>query len=395
MILKRAEDFKFNNMFKIRLINILVLIIAVNIAIAQPKKSSKAKVESSPAELLYEDMLESTARIMFIDSVVVAKNDFLKHIPLGKEAGRVDTYDNFLSTTGHDGAYMYMNEFGNKAFLAKTDDNGKSQLYESDRLGGQWSQPKLITDFGEEFEDINYPFMMADGVTLYFSAKNADNLGGYDIYVTTYDTDSAKFYIPENIGLPYNSHANDYYCLIDEYNTLGWLVTDRRQAADSVCIYTFVPSAYGEVYDADNMDESMLRNLADITSIKSSQNDASKLQEAKKQLDVLLRQREARQEELISFVVNDEVVYTKTEQFKSAANRERYNKLCSMKADVASMQERLDQYREKYMEATADKKKLLGKEILKMEESIYRQNKYVSTLEKEIRNAENLAMQNN
>ncbi len=381
-------------MVKIRLIYFLVLILSVNVAFAQTKKNSKVKEEPSAADILYEDMLESTAKIMFIDSVIAPKDDFLKYIPMGKEAGLVDTYDNFLKTTGHEGSYMYMNEFGNKAFFSKKDANGKSQLYSADKLGGKWSEMKRITDFGEDFEEINYPFMMADGVTLYFSAKNADNLGGYDIYITTYDTDSAKFYIPENIGLPYNSKGNDYYCLIDEYNSLGWLVTDRRQSEDSVCVYTFVPSAYGEVYDADNMDESILRDLADIKSIKRTQNDAAKLQEAKTQLSTVLRQREEQAEEHIYFIVNDKTVYTKVDEFKSAANRERYNKLCSMKDETASMSEKLDQYRQSYMSGTADKKKLLAKEILALEESIDKQNKYIRILEKEIRNAENLAMQN-
>ena len=47
------------------------------------------------------------------------------------------------------------------------------------------------------------------------------------------------FYIPDNYGLPYNSTANDYFLAIDERNNLGWLVSDRYQPEDKVCILYF------------------------------------------------------------------------------------------------------------------------------------------------------------
>ena len=84
---------------------------------------------------------------------------------------------------------------------------------------------------------------MADGVTLYFAAQGVNSMGGYDIFMSTFDLDKGVFYSPENIGLPFNSTANDYLLAIDDINHLGWLVTDRRQPEDKVCIYTFVPTA--------------------------------------------------------------------------------------------------------------------------------------------------------
>ncbi len=383
-------------MFRTRLIYFLILILSANtLASAQTKKNVKAKAETpSLADILYEDMLESTANILIIDSVVTDKDDFLKYIPIGKEVGCLDSYNNFMKTTDQPGAYVYVNEFGNRAFFSKTDNEGKLQLYSADKLNGQWTKSSPITDFGDEFEEINYPFMMPDGVTLYFSAINKDNLGGYDIYVTTYDADSAKFYKPENIGLPYNSKANDYYCIIDDFNSLGWLVTDRRQPEGSVCIYTFVPSTSLVINDNDDIDDNNLKDLADIKSIKDTWTDDAKLQEAKNQLNKLLQQKQDLEENYISFIVNDNTVYTKLEDFKSTTNKERFNKLCQMRESATNMSEQLDLYRQKYMSGTNDKKKLLAKEINTLEENLEKQNKYIITLEKEIRNTENLAIQN-
>ena len=73
----------------------------------------------------------------------------------------------------------------------------------------------------------NYPYMLSDGVTLYFASKDTNGLGGYDIYVTRYNTHTNTYTTPENLGFPYNSSANDYLMVIDELQQVGYFATDR------------------------------------------------------------------------------------------------------------------------------------------------------------------------
>lgn len=382
-------------MLKTRIFYLLLLILSANLSTyAQTKKqkNNRKATESqtdtqTPEEMLYEKMLPSTAQIMIIDSVVADKKDFITKIPLNKESGSIETYNKFWKTTGQPSSYTYMNEFGNKAFFSKTDTAGHCKLYTADKLNGQWTNIKLISDFGNEFEDINHPFMMSDGITLYFSAKNKNNLGGYDIYVTRYDADSARFYKPENIGLPYNSTGNDYYCITDEFDELGWLVTDRHQPEGKVCIYTFVPSSSRTIYDKDTTDENKLRSLADIRNIKDTWTDGRKLQAAKNRLTKLLQRRNTGESSSISFIINDNTVYTKLEDFKSPTNKERFAQLCKMRHEADKTSEKLDEYRKRY--SAGEKNKLAG-EIRSTEKSLERQHTYMHTLEKEIRNTENL-----
>lgn len=382
-------------MLKTRIFYLLLLILSANLSTyAQTKKqkNNRKATESqtgtqTPEGMLYEKMLPSTAQIMIIDSVVADKKDFITKIPLNKESGSIETYNKFWKTTGQPSSYTYMNEFGNKAFFSKTDTAGHCKLYTADKLNGQWTNIKLISDFGNEFEDINHPFMMSDGTTLYFSAKNKNNLGGYDIYVTRYDADSARFYKPENIGLPYNSAGNDYYCITDEFDELGWLVTDRHQPEGKVCIYTFVPSSSRTIYDKDTTDENKLRSLADIRSIKDTWTDGRKLQAAKNRLTKLLQRRNTGESSSVSFIINDDTVYTKSEDFKSPANKERFAQLCKMRQEADKTSEKLDEYRKRY---SAGEKNRLAGEIRSTEKLLERQHTYIHTLEKEIRNTENL-----
>ncbi len=358
---------------------------------AKSSKASKAKVEAkAEASEIYEDMLSSTAKLLIIDSVVTDKEGFLSKIPLNKESGAVYPYDGFWKTSGQQNSFVYVNEFGNKMYFSKTGNDGKSRLYTSDRLEGKWMNTALIDDFDNEFSEINCPFLMSDGVTLYFSAKRKDGIGGYDLYVTMYDADSAKFYKPENLGMPYNSEANDYYCMIDEFDSLGWLVTDRRQPAGKVCIYTFVPSASREVYDVESIPQEKLRSLGEIHSIRDTWVDENKMSSAKARLASLLKREKKGVDGSFSFAVNDNQVYEKIGDFKSAKDKEKFGALMKMKAFLEESEQKLDKYRMQYAVGNASAKRQMSGEMMKLESQIEQQRLYIRKLEKEIRNAENL-----
>ena len=381
---------------KIAILAFILLYTAAPSQAQSKNKRVKAKAvpemteEEELAEELYETMLLSTAKIMFIDSVVVDSADFISKIPLNKESGRIGTYGKLFSAaqTAEGGAYI--NEFGNKAFYSKADADGHFSLYSADKLGGRWTAERLIDEFGGEFEDINYPYMMADGSTLYFSAKSKEGLGGYDIYVTRFNTDSAKFYRPENVGLPYNSKANDYYCVIDEFDNIGWLVTDRRQPKGKVCIYTFVPADTRTTYDGDIIGEDKLKALANITSISDTWTDKAKLQAARNRISSLKARKNETEASSMAFVVNDNTVYTSPDDFKSPANRARFNKLQQMKEAADGMAAKLETLRKSYSSGNASTKRRLADDIISMEKKLEQLQAYIHEAEKEIRNAENM-----
>ena len=378
----------------------LLILLSTNISLdvhAQKSKNIKKPTtvkiaEQDQAQMLYETMLSSTEQIMIIDSVIADKNDFLNKIPLTKEAGVINSYNKFWNVTDQPQSYTYMNEFGNKVYFSKKDETGHSRLYTADKLNGKWNDIRRITDFDDEFTEINNPFMMSDGITLYFAGKSKDNLGGYDIYVTMYDTDSARFYKPENIGLPYNSTGNDYYCIINEFDSIGWLVSDRRQPEGKVCIYTFVPSTSRTVYDDANIEEEKLKELAEIKSIKATWTDSQKLNEARNRLAKLIKRKTESEDKHISFIINDNTIYTSLEEFKSTTNKKRFSQLCQIRQQTEDIKSKLEKFRNEY---TIKKSAALSNEIRNMESQLEKLYQYAKTLEKEIRNTENIAIKDN
>ena len=117
---------------------------------------------------------------MFIDSVIVKKSQLLSSLNIPDEAGSVESYNKFFNTTGQANAVVYVNQLRNKCVFSKFADGGWD-LYSSEMIGGKWSRPiplKGLDILGDDV-DINWPFMLADGNTLYFAAKGEESIGGF------------------------------------------------------------------------------------------------------------------------------------------------------------------------------------------------------------------------
>ncbi|MCF0194927.1 MAG: hypothetical protein HUK00_07115 [Bacteroidaceae bacterium] len=186
-------------------------------------------------------LLDATQRVVFIDSLVVPKRDFFEHITLSDESGDITSYARTFRTTDSLSCTVFHPELGNSVFLACPKSDSTAHLCSATLYAGSYSEPMPLSGLTGDHTQ-NYPFMLADGLTLYFGAINDDEgLGGYDIYAAGWDIDDRSFRKPENLGFPFNSPFNDYLLAIDEVNNLGWFVSDRYQPADTVCIYTFIP----------------------------------------------------------------------------------------------------------------------------------------------------------
>jgi len=49
------------------------------------------------------------------------------------------------------------------------------------------------------------PFVMSDGLTLYFASTDHQSFGGYDLYVTRYNLATDSYLVPNQLNMPFNS----------------------------------------------------------------------------------------------------------------------------------------------------------------------------------------------
>ncbi len=76
---------------------------------------------------------------------------------------------------------------------------------------GEWGNVKNLGSAINTQYDDDGPFIDYDGVTLFFSSKGHDGMGGFDIYRTTFDPAQNKWSEPVNLGYPINTPDNDVY----------------------------------------------------------------------------------------------------------------------------------------------------------------------------------------
>lgn len=361
------------------------------------KKTSRSKKPQLTEEEMrlkerIDEMTSLTQKIVIVDSIVVGKAHFLTAIPLPDEGGSICMATGLFANVQGDSTYAHINQLGDLCHYADNVEGGL-QLLGAEKIGGKWNPPYALKGL-EEFKgepQPNCPFMMADGITMYFAAKGEESIGGYDIFMTRYDARTGKFFKPENIGMPFNSTANDYMLVIDEFDNIGWFASDRRQATDQVCIYTFIPSDIRQTYADDGLSDEQMASMAAIASIADTWGDGTERDKALARIDELKKRMAGRQtvESEIDFVVNDQTTYKFLKDFKTEENRARYRQLMQIMADKEQLDGTIERKRAYYIKAGKQLKDELGAELLENERKSEEMELQIAQLTKEIRNKEN------
>lgn len=373
------------------LISIIVFSAASVDAQRYRKKTSKNK--KNKTEEVVEDpriqiMTSATQKITFIDSVVVDKKDFIKYYKLSPEIGKILKSADFFHTKDTTESYIHLNGFGNKGYISQRKDS-LYNLLEINLYGDEWTSPKELKGIADTslYRSINYPYMMPDGYTFYFAATGNESIGGYDIFVTRYDSENNSFLKAENIGMPFNSTANDYMFVIDDLLNIGWFATDRNQPNNKVCIYTFIPNETRLTYNNDVSPE-RLKKFAKIHRISDTWDNPNEKDEAIRRINSNSIKLDSNNNDNY-IVINDSIIYTNENDFKVEENKKKFKQLQILKQKLSTINKALEITRNYYASASDNEKATLNNGILKNEQEHLAIEKEIIELEKSIRQSEN------
>lgn len=106
---------------------------------------------------------------------------------------------------------------------------GGLDIYRIRRLpNGEWSLPLNLGPNVNTAKDEDAPFVHSDGVTLFFSSKGHNTMGGYDIFKAVLtDPDMNGWSTPENMGYPLNTVNDDIYFSLSEDGETGFFSSER------------------------------------------------------------------------------------------------------------------------------------------------------------------------
>lgn len=211
--------------------------------------------------------------------VVIAKRkfslkDFFLYYPLKDESWR--TVPNQLDPDGGDpfARAVYVPSGANVLYYSAKDDSGIRNIYKTQLMDSLWSVPSLVNEQVTSSSDEIYPMESPDGKSLYFASKGLYGMGGYDLYVSRWNSELNDWDTPVNLGFPYSSPYDDFLFINTEDGKYSIFASNRECTADSVYLYVLeydsmpVRKAVTSVKD--------LRILTDMTPV----NDPSRLDNA-------------------------------------------------------------------------------------------------------------------
>lgn len=143
---------------------------------------------------------------------------------------------------------------------ATMSEDGKTIYFSSNRPGGyggkdiyrviqfnngDWSLPQNLGPVVNSPQDEDAPFIHPDGITLYFSSKGHQTMGGYDIFKSVVDPDAEVEYVgqppkwsqPENLGYPINSTDDDIYFVLSTDGERGYYSSEKPNGYGGQDIY--------------------------------------------------------------------------------------------------------------------------------------------------------------
>lgn len=293
--------------------------------------------------------LSKVQNVQVIDSMIVDKERFFTHYRLSSEAGALLDYTALVADAAPAASPAYRTQRGDKIIYAVTTTMYGCELVARSNMGdGTYGEEEPFDDLSTPYDE-NYPFLMSDGVTLYYASNDEDlSLGGYDIVCTTYNIVGEEYNEPEALPMPFNSPYNDYMMAIDEYNGVGWFVSDRFQPEGKLVIYLYIYEESPRVLsEADTPD---LISRAKISSIRDTWQpdvDYSTILAQINKIETTLQP--VQQESKMSFAITDDIVYTDLSQFRNKEARAIYLKAQEARRLIKGYETELRKLREEYV----------------------------------------------
>lgn len=371
---------------------------------------------------LAKQLMQNVQKVEIIDSIKTNKDEFIKHFSLSRETGTISHQILNVPGKGRIDLTSWVSPAQDLQYFSDTLNNSIN-IFRSHKNEAGWAQGSMLSGSINTSADENFPFVTADGLNMYFASNGEKSIGGYDIFVSKRHDHQSTFLPPVNLGMPFNSIYNDYMLVIDDQNRTGWFVTDRFQSEDQVVIYQFVFTGQSPSYIADASEDELrayakLRKFRkpvyrdpEISVAKQENEDeveviAEKDEKAETATDAPIQRtvevarpvQETTQSVAsrpMHFIINDQLIYTQTSQFRSQKALTAWNDLQRMTNELNGYEQRLRVIRREYDSVEERVERLrISNEISSLERAVVRMRLQIEEKEKMVRNEEIMTLIN-
>lgn len=103
---------------------------------------------------------------------------------------------------------------------------GGTDIYKTTFDGTAWSKPENLGNVINTSGNEMFPYIHSDG-TFYFSSDAHNNLGGLDVFMSSYD--GKKWLQVENLNYPLNTSKDDFAFVLNPDNKTGYVSSNRGE----------------------------------------------------------------------------------------------------------------------------------------------------------------------
>ena len=162
--------------------------------------------------------------------------DFMLMYPMKEETWRKSP--NELDPVGDRiSQAIYVPDEADILYYTSTDTDGIRNIYMTQAEDTTWSAPALINEKVTSASDEIYPMVSPDGRTLYFASRGLYGMGGYDLYMSQWNSVTQDWDQPVNMGFPFSSPYDDFLFINTDDGRYSVFASNRGCPADSVNIY--------------------------------------------------------------------------------------------------------------------------------------------------------------
>jgi len=129
---------------------------------------------------------------------------------------------------------------GKKLYFCSDRDGGLGgfDIYWVQRLPtGVWSEPKNLGPPINTDKDEQYPMLMNDGQSLYFSSNGHTGMGGMDLFKSELNEESGNWMAPKNLGYPVNTVNDDMNISFAKNERFAYKADKRPDSYGDLDIY--------------------------------------------------------------------------------------------------------------------------------------------------------------
>ena len=160
----------------------------------------------------------------------------------------------FLSDSG----IVYYASYGKKS---KTTDIYQRKQDEN----GEWGEPQRLPNVINTQYDDRYPYLHADGMTLYFASKGHSSMGGYDIFKSVFDTVNSQWTEPVNMDFPTNTPYDDYLYISDVNDEYAYFSSNRETTGDKISVYKIIIDKDPTKRQIESIDDIKAKSLLQVS----------------------------------------------------------------------------------------------------------------------------------